>query len=178
MIQSHSYYKRLILIPQKHLQPVTPLTIIFDLSGVLFKNHISTPPALGGLHAYSLTPVNPGASLTLLADCTQKGHTLLSVTNLSSSMVDFLKETPQGARLFSYFDDVICADTVGIAKPDPRIMHYLLAKHALEPRSCIFIDDQPANLHAATKVGISKTILCKDFNFLSIRQQLEVFGAL
>ena len=178
MIHSVTLHKRLVPTALTHIQTISPLTIIFDLSGVLFKKHISTPHMLNGLHAHSLTPVNPLASFSLLSDCARKGHKLFSVTNLSSSMIDFLKETPQAKKLFSYFDDIICADAIGIAKPDPRIMRHLLIKHALEARSCIFIDDQPINLQAATQVGISKTILCTDFNFVGIREQLEKYGAL
>ncbi len=178
MLHSLTLQKRLIVTAQTHVEVVSPLTIIFDLSGVLFKKNLSTPHMLRGSHAYPLTPVNPAASFSLLSDCARKGHKLFSVTNLSSAMIDFLKETPQASRLFSYFDNIICADSVGIAKPDPGIMRYLLTKHALEPRSCIFIDDQPINLQAAAQVGISKTILCTDFNFEGIRDQLEKFGAL
>ena len=154
------------------------MNIIFDLSGVLFESDTSKTCSIQNQLACALKPINPTVSMRLLFDCIKKGHRLFVVSNLSAESFDFLSAEPQSARLFNYFEDIILSSNVGIQKPNPRIFSYLLSKHKLDPRKSVFIDDKLINLKAAEQTGITKGILCSDFNFGSIRQQLEVHGAL
>jgi HAD superfamily hydrolase (TIGR01509 family) len=54
----------------------------------------------------------------------------------------------------SLFDDVVLSGDVGVGKPDPRI--YLLAADRLRltPEECVFVDDVPAFVHGAVRVGM------------------------
>jgi putative hydrolase of the HAD superfamily len=60
-----------------------------------------------------------------------------------------------GYRLDEQFDAVVISSDVGIRKPDPAI--YLLAadKLGVAPALCVFVDDIPANLGPARKVGMA-----------------------
>jgi FMN phosphatase YigB (HAD superfamily) len=154
------------------------MNIIFDLSGVLFGTQTSKPCSIQNRFACALRPINPVNSLKLLHDCIQSGHRLFIVSNLTAEDFDFLKADPQALRVFNYFEDIVLAGKVGIQKPDPRIFNYLLEKHGLDPHSSVFIDDEAVNLYGAEQAGITKGILCSDHNFNSIRQELELHGAL
>ncbi len=166
------------LIPFVSQNNAKPMNIIFDLSGVLFETHTSKPCSVQNRFACALKPINPTVSTRLLFDCIKNGHRLFIISNLSEESFDFLSADPQSARLFNYFEDIILSSKIGISKPDPRIFNYLLTKHRLDARNTVFIDDQKINLKAAEYAGITKGILCSDFNFGSVRQQLELHGAL
>lgn len=166
------------LVPFLDKQRSINMNIIFDLSGVLFEAHTSNPCSVQNRFACALQPINPGVSMRILHDCLKNGHRLFVISNLNVESFDFLSADPQAARLFNYFEDIILSGHIGIQKPDPRIFDYLLNKHALDPQHSVFIDDQLINLEAAEQAGITKGILCNDFNFGSLRQQLELHGAL
>ena len=53
------------------------------------------------------------------------------------------------------FDGVIVSAFEKCIKPDPRIYQILLERYDLKPEECIFIDDAPANIEAAERLGIT-----------------------
>ncbi len=178
-MQSHSYLTiSSQLFPFVNTYKAAHMNIIFDLNGVLFGTQTTESCSSQNRFACALRPVKPAISMRLLSDCARNGHRLFVISNLTSESFEFLKADPQNAHLFSYFEDIILSDMVGIKKPNPGIFHYLLEKHQLEPQDSVFIDDQIINLEAAEQAGITKGILCDNFNFASIRNQLETHGAL
>jgi putative hydrolase of the HAD superfamily len=52
------------------------------------------------------------------------------------------------------FDPIIYSHEVGLAKPDPAIFELTCALLGAEPGELIFIDNVPANVDAATALGI------------------------
>jgi len=54
----------------------------------------------------------------------------------------------------SLFDEFIVSYLVGAAKPDPRIFQEALRRAGLPAGACVFVDDRPANVEAAARVGI------------------------
>jgi HAD superfamily hydrolase (TIGR01509 family) len=42
----------------------------------------------------------------------------------------------------------------GYLKPQTGMYEYLLTKHNLDPKECLFIDDQKENVSASQKLGI------------------------
>lgn len=157
----------------------TNMNIIFDLTGVLFAHYATTtlqsPKTMG---AYALQLINPGKIFRLLSDCIKQEHKLFIVSNLDTSWYHFLQADPQIAHFFTYFEDIVLADSIGIKKPDPRIFNHLIQKNSLNPRRCIFIDDTPINLIGAEQAGIKKGILCQNFDLTLIRKSLQNHGAL
>ncbi len=158
-------------------QKFSPFTLIIDFDGLFFTKQY-TGSQNQTSYAQTLYPAHFNATLHFLHDCIEKGHKLLSITTLTSSFFYFLKAAPQTDSLFSYFNDIICTDTIGLEKSDPGTISYVLKKHMLIPNRCIMIDDQPTTLHSAREAGISKTILCKNSNLSSIRHQLIAYGVL
>jgi 2-haloacid dehalogenase len=53
-----------------------------------------------------------------------------------------------------WFDGHVISGIEGVAKPDKRIFEILLSRHGLGPRATVFIDDMPANVDAARRLGI------------------------
>ncbi len=58
------------------------------------------------------------------------------------------------APVFPLYDTVTLSYEVGASKPDPRIYQDALAKLALPPEACVYIDDLPPFAEAATKLGM------------------------
>ena len=52
------------------------------------------------------------------------------------------------------FDVAISSHQVGLCKPDPRIYHLALARLGVPPQAVMFFDDVPANVEAASRLGI------------------------
>lgn len=52
------------------------------------------------------------------------------------------------------FDGVVISSLERIAMPDPAIYRRLLSRYAIDPERAIFIDDVPANVEAARRLGI------------------------
>jgi putative hydrolase of the HAD superfamily len=57
-------------------------------------------------------------------------------------------------NLHDLFDAVVISGEVGLRKPDPVIYGLILDKLAVEPTRCVFVDDAPINLTAATELGM------------------------
>ncbi len=52
------------------------------------------------------------------------------------------------------FDGVIVSGLEGLVKPDPRIYRVFCERYGLAPESCVFIDDNEANVASARKFGM------------------------
>jgi HAD superfamily hydrolase (TIGR01509 family) len=65
------------------------------------------------------------------------------------------EERPQAGEYSSYFEEIICGEDAGRAKPAPDI--YLLAASRLKvaPKECLVFEDSPAGVQAAAAAGMS-----------------------
>lgn len=153
-------------------------TIIFDLSGVILikksPEHLLSDPQ----STTSMMAVNFLETLTLLRACKAAGHKLFVLSNLTIAKYEKIKEEPEIASLFSFFDDIIISEMTPYEKPDPQIFTYFCQQYNLQPADCIFIDDKQANLDGARAAAISKTILCSNFDLQHVRNELVTFGIL
>jgi len=177
MITSLTTFNHTSLSTHPTTQTTSPFTLIIDFDGLFFKEH-SESNRTAAPRVQTLSPAHFASTVHFLHDCVKKGHRLLSITTLSSSFFEFVKAAPQTDLLFSYFDEIICTDTIGFQKSDPQALRYVLKKHMIIPSTCIVIDDQQSTLHSAHEIGISKTILCKNSNLVGIRHQLSLYGVL
>lgn len=67
------------------------------------------------------------------------GYRLAVVTN----GVEALQHAKlQALELGPYFHAVVCADTVGVGKPDPRIFHTAAQRMGVDPAACWHVGDQ------------------------------------
>ncbi|MBV8048831.1 MAG: HAD-IA family hydrolase [Paludibacterium sp.] len=49
---------------------------------------------------------------------------------------------------------VVSGDTVGVAKPDPRPMHYACERIGLDPRDCLYVGDAERDIQAGRNAGM------------------------
>lgn len=57
-------------------------------------------------------------------------------------------------RFLDDFEGIVVSGEEHMNKPDKRIYYTLLERYHLKASSCVFIDDNPANVEMANKVGI------------------------
>lgn len=74
---------------------------------------------------------------------------LLSDTN--EIHFGYVRETVEVLRLFEEF---IVSYQVGAMKPDSRIFREALRRSGLHPSACVFVDDRPANVEGAARLGM------------------------
>ena len=104
----------------------------------------------------------------LITQLKQLGYKLYVLSNMSREFIDFLRQQP----VYENFDGEVVSCEVGIIKPEPQIYQLLLEKYGLNPAESLFIDDRPANLETADKLGIS-TFLFDSYNAQTSCQQLK-----
>lgn len=156
----------------------SPATIIFDLLGVFLIKKTAADIALNPSDQ-NIQVFNTKEAYNLLKLCKEQGHRLLALSNLSAERYESIKDNPEIASLFSFFDDIIISGHLdGLKKPHPDIFSHAILKHALSPEQAIFIDDKQDNLTGAHQVGITQTILCNHFDLQTVYKKLIVFGAL
>lgn len=115
------------------------------------------------------------ANIDLLHELKEKGYKLYIVSNWEpSSFPLFQEKFPQ---VFTYknksiFDGIVTSGQVGIVKPQPGIFHVCLNRYSnIKPEKTIFIDDEPANIQTAQKIGMH-TILANPADAPAVRTNL------
>ncbi|WP_461470611.1 HAD family hydrolase [Pararhodobacter sp.] len=88
----------------------------------------------------------------LLEALKARGHRLFAITN-------FARETWPVAlrlhpRLACAFEDVVVSGHEGVLKPEAAIYELLLSRNGLQAGESLFIDDSPANVDGARRVGM------------------------
>lgn len=81
----------------------------------------------------------------------EQGYKVYYLSNMSEHVIS------KGQHAFdfvSHMDGGIFSCHVKAIKPDPEIYRRLFDKYGLVPEECIFIDDQPANISMARKLGM------------------------
>ena len=73
------------------------------------------------------------------------------------ALTDWSAETFPIARerfaFLSWFDGIVVSGEKGVTKPDPAIYAHLSTDFGVEPAASVFIDDKPANVNAARRLG-------------------------
>jgi FMN phosphatase YigB (HAD superfamily) len=110
------------------------------------------------------TPTRLAASMTTIPEgvafakkCKQEGHTLIVLSNWDPESFPLIKQ--KFPEIFELFDAIFVSGELHAMKPEPKMYDKLLARKTVHGEQVIFIDDQPENIVAAQKQGIS-TILC------------------
>ena len=99
-------------------------------------------------HADSLAPY-PGVN-ELLDDLHARGYKLFVLSNAAASMADHLELLPRRELL----SGVVISGVERLIKPDPAIFRLICERYALDPRECLFIDDNEQNVAGASSVGM------------------------
>jgi 2-haloacid dehalogenase len=90
-------------------------------------------------------------TVTVLRDLHAAGVPLFALTNWSHELF------PHALERFDFlalFDDIVVSGTEGFAKPGPEIFAELRTRVARPLERCVFVDDKPENVAAASKAGL------------------------
>jgi 2-haloacid dehalogenase len=89
-------------------------------------------------------------TVAVLADLRATGVPLLALTNWSAETFRFA-----GPRypFLAWFEAIVVSGSERIVKPDPAIFGLLVDRHGLVPERTVLIDDMPANVEAAARLG-------------------------
>jgi len=93
----------------------------------------------------------PG-SVEILEALRAAGTPLYAITNFSTEKFTECQE--RFKFLSNSFRDIVVSAHENLVKPDPAIYRLCLERNGLAAGDCIFIDDGPHNVAAATSVGI------------------------
>lgn len=58
-------------------------------------------------------------------------------------------------KLGDYFDCVLCADTAGSLKPDPKIINILMERFGVKSRETVYVGDMVIDMETARRAGVS-----------------------
>jgi 2-haloacid dehalogenase len=90
-------------------------------------------------------------TVDILRDLKGAGVPLFGLTNWSHETF------PEALKLYDFlgwFQAIIVSGQERMVKPDPRIYRLLNERHGLDLISLVYIDDNPANAEAATRLGM------------------------
>jgi putative hydrolase of the HAD superfamily len=77
---------------------------------------------------------------------------------LLSNATPYLEVLIEQQGLMDLFDIIVNSARVGLRKPDPEIYRLMLAKLALEPQQCLFVDDKERNTAVAHALGMDAVV--------------------
>lgn len=85
-----------------------------------------------------------------IAQMRRAGLRTAVLSNFSKELRAFLMHHD----LLPHFDQIAISAEMGVMKPAPQAYYEVLAMLDLPAADCVFVDDQPANIHAAQALGI------------------------
>jgi 2-haloacid dehalogenase len=92
-------------------------------------------------------------TVELLHELHARGTRLLALTNWHHDTFRQARAAPSFAFL-DLFDAIVVSGEERVVKPDPRIFRALLDRHDLAPQATVYVDDSPANVEAARRLGL------------------------
>jgi putative hydrolase of the HAD superfamily len=96
----------------------------------------------------------PGA-LEVLDELRRRAFRLGLISVCSEEVPRLWDDTVLAPRI----DAAVFSCSVGVAKPDPRIYRIAAERLEVEPRECLFVDDQPAFVEGAVAAGMDGVLL-------------------
>ena len=75
------------------------------------------------------------------------------VIALSNWAADTFPQALERFDFLGWFEGIVISGEVGVGKPDPRIFEALLTRFGLDAADAVFVDDSPANVAAAARLG-------------------------
>ena len=102
----------------------------------------------------------------LVRDLHEYGYKIYLLSNTSLEFHRFREKIPA----LKYFDGEFISADCGLLKPDERIYRMFCEHFSLTPNECVFIDDSPANIESAARVGLNGIVFYSDVALL--REQL------
>lgn len=103
----------------------------------------------------------------LLRWCAQQGYDCYYLSNFGSEGFHYVN---QKFDFFKVFKGGTASYEIHSIKPEPEIYTHFLKTYALNPEECVFIDDNPKNIEAASILGFHG-IVCDGYEH--VYQSLE-----
>lgn len=94
-----------------------------------------------------------------------KNYKTYILSNQPKFRTDYIKKTFD----LNFFDNVFFSNEIGLKKPSEEVFNFLLKEINQIPENCLFVDDSPANIVVAKKLGFN-TILFKNLKQFKIKQ--------
>jgi 2-haloacid dehalogenase len=91
------------------------------------------------------------SSVAVLEELHEQDVPLFALTNWSADLFPVARKSYDFLALF---DDIVVSGEEGVAKPAPAIFEVLARRSGHRLEHCVFIDDSPANVAAASGLGI------------------------
>lgn len=89
--------------------------------------------AFGTSELWEVYPEVPG----VLGDLKSQGYELGVISNFDTRFYEIFR----GLQLNQYFDSITISSLAGSAKPSPKIFHYALDQHAIDPEDAVHVGD-------------------------------------
>lgn len=106
----------------------------------------------------------------LIRELKEKGYGIWLLSNAGLNQPSYWKRLP----FSGVFDGTMISAEVGLLKPDPRIYKCFTDQFGLDPEECLFIDDNPMNVEAATGNGWQGIVFHGDVD--ELRQKAARLG--
>ncbi len=103
----------------------------------------------------------------------KKHYRLAGLSN--TNPIHLLKFGPDYAGVLGCFDKFFFSHEIGVRKPEPEAFARVLDYLELRPEQTVFIDDQPDNVNAAVKLGITGIVMS---SAVQLRNELKLLGLL
>lgn len=108
----------------------------------------------------------------VVAELKESGTRLLGLSNWAA---ETFHHAPAAAPAISELEDVVVSGREELIKPDPAIFHVLTERFGLDPARTVFVDDLPANIEAANRLGFLGLVFT---DAQSLRKELTDLGLL
>ncbi len=89
-------------------------------------------------------------AIDLVKSLKDSGYAVFYLSNYSRKAYD---ECAESLAFMPFMDGGVVSFKVGLTKPDPAMFQKFLSIYDLKPEECLFIDDTPENVEAATDLG-------------------------
>ncbi len=93
----------------------------------------------------------------LIAELKSQGFKLYVLSNMSKEYIEYLRKMP----VYKHFDGEVVSCEEFTVNPEEKIYNILLERYSLKPEESLFVDDRPANIEAASKLGINTVLFVK-----------------
>ena len=99
----------------------------------------------------------PARNLDVLERLRREGYRLILLSNTNPYMMEWVRSTRfdgRGHAVDFYFDALYLSYEMKLMKPSGEIFMRMLMKEQVPPSECLFVDDGPRNVAAASQMGI------------------------
>jgi 2-haloacid dehalogenase len=128
-----------------------------DFCAALAEEHPGYADEIWALEKRWIETIGPPVEGTVeaLRELTAAGVPCYALSNWNA---DTFRLVEAHHEFLSWFDGVVLSGHEGVTKPDPEIFRRLFQRFGIDPSTSLFVDDSPANVDVARRVGMDAEI--------------------